>query len=72
MGVLLPRYRGNKAGSVLVSSVTVPLGERLRFPAIAEGKSSGRVRYFFVDDPIVCTSDGRAFASAATPSAAAG
>jgi starch synthase len=51
VGVLLPRYRGNKAGSVLVSSVTVPLGERLRFPAIAEGKSSGRVRYFFVDDP---------------------
>ena len=51
IGVLLPRYHGNRVSSTLVSSVTVALGDRLRFPAIAEGKSVSGVRYFFVDDP---------------------
>jgi starch synthase len=51
VAVLLPRYRGNPITSVLVSSVTVALGDQLRFPAIAEGPSVGGVRYFFVDDP---------------------
>jgi starch synthase len=51
VAVLLPRYRGNKAGSVLVSSVTVALGNQLRFPAVAEGKTVNGVRYFFIDDP---------------------
>jgi starch synthase len=49
--VLLPRYRGNKIASVLASSVTVALGDKLRFPAIGEGKAVEGVRYFFVDDP---------------------
>ena len=40
MAVLLPRYRGNKVISTLISSVTVPLGEKLRFPAIVEGAPS--------------------------------
>jgi starch synthase len=51
VAVLLPRYRGNKAASVLFSSVTIALGNRLRFPAFAEGKGVDGVRYFFVDDP---------------------
>ena len=51
VAVLLPRYRGNKAGSVLVSSVTIGLGNRLRFPALVEGKPVDGVRYCFVDDP---------------------
>jgi starch synthase len=51
VAVLLPRYRGNKITVTVVSSVTVPLGDRLRFPAIAEGQSVAGVRYFFVDDP---------------------
>jgi len=51
VAVLLPRYHGNKISSTLVSSVTVALGETLRFPAIAEGAAPGGVRYFFVDDP---------------------
>jgi starch synthase len=51
VAVLLPRHRGNKVASVLISSVTVPLGDKLRFPAIAEGKPVEGVRYFFVDDP---------------------
>ena len=32
-------------------SLTIPLGERLRFPAIADGTLLDGVRYFFVDDP---------------------
>jgi starch synthase len=51
VAVLLPRYRGNKAGSVLISSVTVAIGNQLRFPALVEGKAVEGVRYFFVDDP---------------------
>jgi starch synthase len=50
MAVLLPCYRGNKVTSTLVSSVTVALGDRLRFPAIGEGAAVGGVRYFFVGD----------------------
>jgi starch synthase len=51
IAVLLPRYRGNKASSVLVSSVTIALSNQLRFPAFLEGKGVDGVRYFFVDDP---------------------
>ena len=50
VAVLLPRYRGNKITSILVSSVTVTLGDKLRFPAIGEGPAVAGVRYFFVDD----------------------
>src|ERR1700734_955411 len=50
VAVLLPRYRGNKITSILVSSVTITLGEKLRFPAIGEGPAVAGVRYFFVDD----------------------
>ena len=49
--VLLPRYRGNQFTSTLVSSVSVSIGERLRFPAIVEGVPHTGVRYFLVDDP---------------------
>jgi hypothetical protein len=51
IAVLLPRYRGNKTTSVLISSVTMAFADKLRFPSIAEAKSIGGVRYFFVDDP---------------------
>ena len=51
VAVLLPRYRGNKITSTLVSSVTVSFGDQIRFPSIAEGVSVAGVRYFFVDDP---------------------
>ena len=49
--VFLPRYHGNKIRSTLVSSVTIPLNQALRFPAIAEGQTRDGVRYFFVEDP---------------------
>jgi starch synthase len=51
VAVLLPRYRGNKIHSMLISSVTIAFGDRLRFPAIAEAQPVDGVRYFFVDDP---------------------
>jgi starch synthase len=50
VAVLLPRYRGNKVTATLISSITMPLGGRARFPAIAEGKSVDGVRYLFLDD----------------------
>ena len=50
VAVLLPRYRGNKIASTLVSSVTITMGDELRFPAIAEGAAVAGVRYFFVVD----------------------
>jgi starch synthase len=51
VAVVLPRYRGTKATKVLLPSVTIPLGDTLRFPAIADGTTVNGVRYFFVDDP---------------------
>ena len=51
VAVLLPRYHGNKVASVLVSSVSTALGDKMRFPAIAEAAPAKGVRYFFVDDP---------------------
>jgi starch synthase len=51
VAVLLPRYHGNKMASTLVSSVSITLGDQLRFPAIGEAAPVKGVRYFFVDDP---------------------
>jgi starch synthase len=51
VAVLLPRYRGNKSTSTLISSVTVALGDKLRFPAITEGMAVDGVRHLFIDDP---------------------
>jgi starch synthase len=56
--VLLPRYRGNKMHSTLISSLTMPLGDRLRFPAIGEGMPVDGVRYLFVDDDEFFDRDG--------------
>jgi starch synthase len=56
--VVLPRYRGSKAGRVIVPSVTVPMGPRLRFPAVLDGTVIGGVRYFFVGDAEYFDRDG--------------
>ena len=37
VAVLLPRYRGNKFTSTLISSLSIALGDSMRFPAIGEG-----------------------------------
>jgi len=39
-------------------SLTIPLGLRLRFPAVADGTLLNGVRYFFVDDPAYFDRDG--------------
>jgi starch synthase len=51
VAVLLPKYRGTKAPIVVVPSLTIPVGDELRFPAIFEGATVAGVRFFFVDDP---------------------
>ncbi len=51
VAVVLPRYRGTKASSVIRPSLAIPMGDGLRFPAVAGGTVLGGVRYFFVDDP---------------------
>ncbi len=48
--VLLPRYRNTRAVSPAVPSITVPMGDSLRFPAILEGGTLHGVYYYFVDD----------------------
>ena len=58
VAVVLPRYRGTKATAVVMPSLTIPLGVRLRFPAIADGTLLHGVRYFFVDDPAYFDRDG--------------
>jgi starch synthase len=49
--VFLPRYQNNKTLPPIISSLSIPLGDEMRFPAIAEGTGVGGVRYFFLDDP---------------------
>jgi starch synthase len=51
VAVFLPRYRGNKITSTIISSLTIPQGDTLRFPALAEGAPVAGVRYYFLDDP---------------------
>lgn len=51
VAVVLPRYRGTKVTTIIMPSVTVPMGRQLRFPAILDGTVLQNVRYFFVDDP---------------------
>ena len=52
VAVVLPRYLGTQATSMVLPSLTIPMGgPRLRFPAIVDGALVGGVRYFFVEDP---------------------
>ena len=39
-------------------SLTIPIANRLRFPAIVDGSQVSGVRYFFVDDPAYFDRDG--------------
>jgi len=51
VGVVLPRYRGTKASAVVLPSLSVPIGDRLRFLAVVDGAMVAGVCYYFVDDP---------------------
>lgn len=50
VAVLLPRYRTAKSLGIAVPSLTVPMGDALRFPAILEGGAIHGVLFYFVDD----------------------
>jgi starch synthase len=58
VAVFLPRYRDVKTSSVVLPSMTIPQGTRLRFPAVASGGVHRGVRYFFLDDPFYFDRDG--------------
>jgi starch synthase len=58
VAVFLPLYRGVKSASVVMPSMTIPQGTRLRFPAIKNGSVLRGVRYFFLDDPFYFDRDG--------------
>lgn len=58
VAVVLPKYRGTQANAAIVPSLTIPMGSRLRFPAIVDGTLLNGVRYFFVDDPAYFDRDG--------------
>ena len=58
VAVVLPRYRGTKATTTVVPSLTIPIGNRLRFPAVGDGTAHHGVHYFFVDDPPYFDRDG--------------
>jgi len=58
IAVVLPRYRGTKTSAIVMPSLTIPLGSRLRFPAVADDTLLNGVRYFFVDDPACFDRDG--------------
>jgi len=58
VAVVLPRYRDTKITSVLMPSLTVAIGGRLRFPAVDDGGVIAGVQYFFVDDPAYFERDG--------------
>jgi starch synthase len=51
VAVLLPRYRGNQSSRTVLGSLSIPLGQKMRFPAIAEAGLFAGVHYYFVDDP---------------------
>jgi starch synthase len=58
VAVFLPRYRGVKFNSVVIPSMTIPQGTRLRFPAIVDGGIHRGVKYFFLDDPFYFDREG--------------
>ena len=58
VAVFLPKYHGVEASSVEMTSMTIPQGVRLRFPAILNGGLHRGVRYFFLDDPFYFDREG--------------
>jgi len=58
VAVVLPRYRGTNTTALVMPSVTIPLGGRLRFPSVTDGTVISGVRYFFVEDADYFDRDG--------------
>ena len=57
VSVVLPRYRGIEAGRRRIASLTVPIGDRLRFCPVYEA-TRRQVRFFFIDYPPYYDRDG--------------
>jgi len=54
VAVVLPLHRRKthlRESQTVLSSITIPLGKRLHFPAVIEGPAENGVRFFFVDYP---------------------
>ncbi len=49
--VFLPRYRSTQLGPLVFPAVSIPIGRRLVFPDIQDGRAQDGVRYFFVNYP---------------------
>ncbi len=49
--VLIPKYRGVESRKTLLPSLTIPLGNSLKFCAIHEAEPVDDVRFFLVDYP---------------------
>jgi len=49
--VLIPRYRGVKSHKTLLPSLTVPMGDGLKFCSVHEADPADKVRFFLVDYP---------------------
>ena len=49
--VLIPKYRGVQSRKTLLPSLTIPLGNSLKFCAIHEAEPIDDVRFFLVDSP---------------------
>ena len=58
VAVFLPKYQGVEASSLEMTSMTIPQGTRLRFPAILNGGLHRGVRYFFLEDPFYFDREG--------------
>ena len=58
VAVFLPKYQGVEGSSVEMTSMTIPQGTRLRFPAILNGGLHRGVRYFFLEDPFYFDREG--------------
>src|ERR1700739_4250938 len=50
VAVFLPRYRGIETSSVVMPSMTIPQGTRLRLPSVNSGSIQRGVGYLFLDD----------------------
>jgi starch synthase len=51
VAVLLPRYRNSKTVGPPKPSVAIPMGDAVRYPAIADGGALSGVHYYLLDDP---------------------
>ena len=52
VSVFLPRYRGIEPGPVVLPAVSIPMGRKLLFPDVMDGRERDGVSFYFVDYPV--------------------